>query len=433
MSCQFHGPNVTISAPVPKREVGALVAAMLERRSRYLHISADIDDALLARLARSVPFKKLTIEGAPRITQAGLRHFETLESVDISGYRGTLTDSSLEFIGRNRGLRSVQFAWQQNVTGAGLAALRHCDKLEQVNLMGTNTGDEVLEALAGKPRLHLLSTGRKTTGKGLALLRQFPKFAKPDDSPVECDLMSFQSPKNHILLDGPIEDADLNGLRGLDGLQGLNLFWHIGPITAAGLLRIQDLPNLQHFGIDGKLCDDAAMARIANFPKIRHLQAQGAVATTRGFQALGKCRTLEFLWGRDCSSFSTAGAKALSHLTGLGITLKDVDLKVLPSFPNLRQLMPMDAVDAEFRHVSACAGLERLWCMYCRETGDAATEHLAGHPRLRTYYAGQTKITDQSLAILAGLPALEEVEIWNCAGVTPGGLRRLKKSVRVRS
>ena len=45
----------------------------------------------------------------------------------------------------------------------------------------------------------------------------------------------------------------------------------------------------------------------------------------------------------------------------------------------------MDVGDEGFRHVGQCAGLESLWCMYCRDTTDRATEHILGLPRLKRY------------------------------------------------
>ena len=44
--------------------------------------------------------------------------------------------------------------------------------------------------------------------------------------------------------------------------------------------------------------------------------------------------------------------------------------------------------------------------MYCRDTGDLATEHIAGLPNLKEYYAGQPRITDRSLEILGTMPSL---------------------------
>ena len=59
--------------------------------------------------------------------------------------------------------------------------------------------------------------------------------------------------------------------------------------------------------------------------------------------------------------------------------------------------------------------------MYCRDTTDAATEHIAGL-QLTYYYAGLTLITDRSLEILGGMPSLEQVELYECKGVTDAGL-----------
>src|SRR5262249_45564086 len=65
-----------------------------------------------------------------------------------------------------------------------------------------------------------------------------------------------------------------------------------------------------------------------------------------------------------------------------------------------------------------------LWCMYCRDTGDAATEHIAGL-QLKTYYAGKTRITDRSLELLGRMRSLEKVELWETPGITDVGLAAL--------
>ena len=56
------------------------------------------------------------------------------------------------------------------------------------------------------------------------------------------------------------------------------------------------------------------------------------------------------------------------------------------------ELTSIGITDAGFRHVGLCRRLEKLLCMYCRDTTDAATEQIAGL-RLRSYYAGLTQIT----------------------------------------
>ena len=85
----------------------------------------------------------------------------------------------------------------------------------------------------------------------------------------------------------------------------------------------------------------------------------------------------------------------------------------------------MDVPDAGFRHLGRCPQLEAIWCMYCRDTGDAATEHIAGLRNVKTYYAGQTRITDRSLELLSAMHSLEHVSFEACARVTNTGILRL--------
>src|SRR5262249_1340708 len=146
------------------------------------------------------------------------------------------------------------------------------------------------------------------------------------------------------------------------------------------------------------------MRHIGALPGLRRLRAQESVATDEGFEALSRSRTLEHIWGRVCPNFGSRGFIALSTMPALrqiGIGCKNVDddaLSRLPHFPALREITPIDFTDDGFRHIGRCARLERLSCMYCRETGDAATAYIAELP-LRYYYAGLTQITDASLEI----------------------------------
>ena len=152
---------------------------------------------------------------------------------------------------------------------------------------------------------------------------------------------------------------------------------------------------------------------------------------------MSKSRTLEGFWGRVCPNFGSRGFLAFSRmpaLRGLGVGLKNVDdaaLYTLPRFPSLRELTPIGMQDPGFAHVGRCERLERLTCMYCRDTTDAATEHVAGL-RLKYYYAGLTQITDRSLMLLGRMESLEEVELFECKAVTDAGLVYLAGLPRLR-
>jgi len=124
----------------------------------------------------------------------------------------------------------------------------------------------------------------------------------------------------------------------------------------------------------------------------------------------------------------------MPRLRTLGVSCKKVDdnaLSSLPNFPALRDLTPIDVLDDGFRHVGACKRLERLSCMYCRETTDVATEHVA-NLRLKSYYAGLTQITDRSLEILGRMATLESIELYETKEVTDAGLVYLAGLPRLR-
>ena len=417
------------------KEWDEILAVMAEHAITGLDAGGQMTDRVLARVGELTHITRLNFGGTRRVTDDGMRHLARLtrlRELDLSDYPGgQITDRGLEVLRDLRGLRRFQMCWQRGITDAGVANLRSCDELESVDLLGTYTGDGVVSALAGKPRLHRLKTGRSVTDAALPLLHQLPVFKSWHGGTVKYSLMSADAEPNHLLLDGPFTDRGLGSLDGLDGLFGLSFFWHISALTGAGIAGLADLPNLGFLGCEGRLCDDEAMHHIGAIPRLRMLMGQGTVATDRGFEALSRSQTLEYIWGRECPNLTGRGFAALSTmpaLRGLAVSCKFVDdaaLSALPRFSALRQLMPMDVPDAGFRHIGRCAELEGLWCMYCRDTTDVATGHIAGLSKLKTYYAGQTKITDRSLEILSRMQSLESLEFWTCSGITNAGVALL--------
>ena len=161
------------------------------------------------------------------------------------------------------------------------------------------------------------------------------------------------------------------------------------------------------------------------------------MATDAGFEALSRSQTLENLWTRETPHLGDRGFLALSRmpaLRSLGASCKQVSdeaLAAFPEFPSLRELTPIDVTDAGFRHIGRCDKLERLLCMYCRETTDVATEHI-DRLQLRSYYAGLTLITDRSLEILGRMTSLEQIELYECLHVTDAGVTFLTNLPQLR-
>lgn len=416
-----------------------ILTVMQDKKIAQLQAQGQMTDAVMSRIAKLDHLTSLDLSGSKGLTDAGLRYLSNLpglQDVNLSGC--AFTDGGLEIFRELPRLRTFSLHWHKGVSDAGLANLTFCDHLERVDLLGTPVGDGVVNALTGKRALRHLKTGTRVTDAGPPLLHRFPVFKTWHDGNCSYDLMSFDVESNFVLLDGPFTDRGLESLSGLDGVFGINFFWHSNAFTPDGLQALAGLANLGFLGCDGERCTDEAMRHIAAIPRLRMLLAQGTVATDHGFSALSRSQTLEYIWGRECPNLTGRGFAALSSmpsLRGLAVSCKHVDdraLATLPQFPALTQLMPMDVPDDGFRHVGRCEKLERLWCMYCRNTTDVATEHIAGLSKLKTYYAGQTKITDRSLEILSRMTSLETLEFWNCAGITTAGVPHLARLPRLR-
>ena len=92
----------------------------------------------------------------------------------------------------------------------------------------------------------------------------------------------------------------------------------------------------------------------------------------------------------------------------------------------------MDVPDEGYRHVAACAGLEALVLMYCRETTDAATEHIVRLPKLTSYFNSYTTITDRTPELLSTMNTLERITFDTCHGLTDAGVAKLVRLPKLR-
>jgi hypothetical protein len=406
-----------------------LIGAVKERRIPAVDANGLMTDEALARIAELSFVTSLSLGGSRELTDDGLLHLARmpqLECLDLSEYPGgKLTDRGLEVLRLLPNLRKFEMTWQAGITDRGVENLRFCERLEEVNLMGSPTGDGAIKALQGKRKLSRFSTGRLVTDAGIPLLHNLPLLKTADGEGAL------------LLIDGPFSNEGLAALAGLDGVFELDLFWHVDHITTDGFAHLVQLPNLQALGCDGKLSDDVAMVHIAAMPRLKRLRIQESVATDDGFVALAKSQSIEGIWGRVCPNFGSRGFLAFSKmpsLRSLGIGCKNVNdaaLAALPEFPALRELTPIDFQDDGFRHVGRCRKLERLTCMYCRETGDAASEHIKGLA-IKYYYAGLTQITDRSLEILGAIESLEQVDLYECMKITDAGLPFLARLPKLR-
>jgi len=258
-------PGQTLS----DRDWDTVLAVMKELGISGLDAAGQMTDSVLARIAQLDHVTRLNLCDSNHVTDAGLLHLARmpqLRELDVSGLKGQITDRGLDVLRRLPALTRFQMCWQQGVSDTGVANLASCVHLESVNLLGTPTGDGALRALAAKRQLRYFKSGRLVTDAGLPLLHQFPVFKTWQGGDIRYALMRPDADPNHLLLDGPFTNKGLASLAGLDGLFGLNFFWHISALTADGLESLAHFANLGMLGCQGTLCNDEAMRHIAAIP-----------------------------------------------------------------------------------------------------------------------------------------------------------------------
>ena len=411
-----------------------LIEALEDRGLSAVHATGQMTDAVLERLSRIEHVEELDLSGSRGMTDEGLRHLARLprlRSLQLGG--APVGDRALQALGRVASLETLGLAWTR-ITDAGVSYLAGCERLCAVDLSGTATGDGAIRALRGKPALRHFRSGEQVTDDGLAEFRAYPAFRTWQGEEPPLHLFSYDEHPTHLLLRGSFTNAGLAQLAACEGLYALNLDSSRLAVTGAGLAPLAELPHFSALSFDAK---DPDMPYIAALPRLRHLVCQDTVAGDDGFSALGGSRSLEYLWGRRCHNLRRRGFQALANiptLRSLSVSCLNVDdegLAALPRFPALTELMPMDVPDEGFRHVARCPRLESLVLMYCRETGDRATEHIAALP-LRKYFASYNRITDRTPELLSGMETLEEVTFDSCAGLTDRGIAALARLPRLR-
>jgi hypothetical protein len=427
-----HGPE-DWQPIASSRDWDEIIRLLASHPSAALSGEGQMTDELLADLSRVETLTGLGLSGCRELTDDGLRHLANLPALQHLDLTGTnITDAGIEVLRSLPRLRTLKLSWTQ-VTDAGLSVLRYCHALERVNLAGSAAGDGALRALAGKPNLHHLVIA--ITDMTMPLLHELPVFKTWQGGDAAMSLVGEKRVPNHLSLHGSFTDRGMRDIAGLDGLFSLDIDNHHSGITAAGMEPLIELPHLGALGVDAK---DDWMPHLGKMPRLRYLTVQDTTAGDDGFEALSKSPTIEYIWGRRCHNLRRRGFRALAAmpaLRGLAVSclnVDDVGVSALPEFPELRELMPMDVPDAGYRHVGKCENLASLILMYCRDTTDAATEHITGLRNLSSYFNSYTTVTDRTPELLSTMDSLERITFDTCHDLTNAGIARLARLPKLR-
>lgn len=417
------------------RDWDEVIRVLAAHPSARLEAAGQATDKVLSEVCGLANIAELDLSGSKSLTDEGvlqLARLPRLRTLDLSGT--AVTDRGLQVLGHLPELETVSLAMTA-ITDQGAQHLASCSNLQRVNLSWTRTGDAALKALAGKEKLREFRSGNEITDNGLLLLQELPVFRSWRGGQPRMELLRYDAEPNYLFLRGSFTDRGMRSLQGLEGLFALNLDDSHLAISGAAMEALISLPNLGWLAVDAK---DDWMAHIARMPRLRFLGVQDTVAGDDGFVALSRSQSIEYIWGRRCHNLHRHGFVALAEmpkLRALAVSCLNVDdagIAALPSFPALREFMPMDVPDAGYRHIGECKQLESLVLMYCRDTTDAATEHITGLERLSRYFNSYTQITDRTPELLSRMDSLEHITFDGCHGLTNAGIAHLARLPKLR-
>lgn len=420
----------------------AVVDEVGRRKVPGLSAGKEIDDATLARVGQLDHLQYLDLSGCADITDRGLQQLSGLTSLTRIHLVNCkqITDAGLAVFRAFPRLCVVRIDRMPNISDAGVSHLADHTDLQMVTMHNANVGDGALRALAGKPSLTHLAPGNLTTDAGLSVLPDFPALAEWQDGRQTFQINEYGPPVPSCLsfdLRGgmAITDAGLAPLAGLQGIFEMGLAHQLpeSHVSGAGAEHVAKMGSVRLLRWAESVCDNEALTHISRMSALRDLICFNATADDEGFSALAGCHSLEYILAQRCDAITRTTVESFSNLPRLsrlnvgGEGLADDDLEPLPRFPALEEFWPTFFGDAAYRHVGRVSGLKRLVNMYCKETGDEATEHIGGLRHLEKYHVWGTRITDRSLEVMGQMDSLKSVLFWKCPGISDAGLARLTR------
>jgi Leucine-rich repeat (LRR) protein len=327
---------------------------------------------------------------------AELGELKTLQRLNISDT--PLSDTGLADIAKLNGLKILLLSFHGSklqppqFTDAGVAHLRSCRALEEIDLGSSRVGDAALAGLSGATKLRTLRlyNCRRVTDTGLQYLQ----------------------PLSHL------ESLDLwgatltgNGLRYLDGMTSLRTL-RLDSVRGAAINHLPELPSLEVF-VGHCTHRNFRIPHLSRSTRLRRFDF--SPITDDILSQLESCQRLESL---KCSDLVTdVGAKSLKKIHSLreitfeNSRLSDSGLSDLCSLPRLSSLSlyGTEVTDAGIPHLFGLKSLRELTLAHTRITDSGAFE-LIKCKTLRSLVLDNTRVTEHGLQRLRG--AMSECKIF---------------------
>ena len=217
-------------------------------------------------------------------------------------------------------------------------------------------------------------------------------------------------------------------VRGFPALTNLGLTYDAAT-GAAHPATFGDLPLLRSLVLKGDGVTDETLAGVSGSPNLDMVRIVSPNVTGKGLKHLARLSKLKTL-AIDCPNLTDDGLEGLAPLTALqrldlrgGPQVTDAGLAKLAGLSNLVALTVARTAmtDASFDRMGRMSSLEYLCLMDSPGVHGSGFPALARNlPKLPRLELTRSPVTDDALAGLAGLDALEHLNLWGTEVRGPG-------------
>lgn len=242
---------------------------------------------------------------------------------------------------------------------------------------------------------------------------------------------SNKDPDLNPLNMGPqFSDADLVYLKYIPGLKGVRL--SSPNIADLGLGYLAKAPGLKTIASSRGTFTEAGLAHLAEMADLEQINLLGVKATDKTLEGIKNLKKLRVLGGFDTSAITDAGMKNLEDLTELVsidfhlAKITDASAFYLKKMTKLKSIYfaHADLTDAAVREFAKLPALTELQLWDCKVHGEGL-EALKGKAIARLNLAGNP-ITDEALVPLKELKNLEALDISE-TDITDKGLETIQE------
>jgi hypothetical protein len=220
----------------------------------------------------------------------------------------------------------------------------------------------------------------------------------------------------------------------LTDLRELNLT--LTPVTDDALKHIKVFTELRVLGLASTQCNGTGFAHLSDLKNLEKVNFHYTPLNDAGLSAISKVPISDRLWFAH-TRFTDEGAASLVALkdlkrVGIGSTARGSSGEAIAALAKLPledlALLDNQATPVGIAHAAKIATLRRLDVSHGPTVMDESLALVARMPMLEELKLGSAQVTDAGLQQLAACKTLKKLSLSGLKNVTPAGIERLRKA-----